>query len=208
MTSSLKVGYHGKRKIGTCQGSWVCENKNCFFRSISAENQPNRVNWTTFQGQKNLKMCNICGHIVEPEGCRACKLVDFNPFTKIATVYHLGTHKFWQQISTDKFRSFQQKQMRSKGRRMGATKMMAIEDISYQISIEIGDMYAVEELADKWSDLYRSKRVQNELDPNLSEDNSFDAVGIIIIIIYLRIYVLQVNMNTVTNTRFCGYALQ
>ena len=86
MTSSSKAGYHGKMQIGTCQGSWVCENKNCFFRSTSAENQPNRVNWKTVQGQKNLKMCNICEHIVECESCGAHKLVDFNPFTKIASV--------------------------------------------------------------------------------------------------------------------------
>ena len=31
MTSSSKAGYHGKWKIGTCQGSWVCENKKCCF---------------------------------------------------------------------------------------------------------------------------------------------------------------------------------
>ena len=108
----------------------------------------------------------------------ACKLVDFNPFTQIATVYHLGTHKCWQKITTEKIRGFQQKQMQRKGTRTGAAKAMVIEDISYQISI--GDMDMAEELADKWSDLHRSKRIQNELDPILSEDhNSFDAVGII-----------------------------
>ena len=68
--------------------------------------------------------------------------------------------------------------MQSRGNRTGAAKNMAIEDISYQISI--GDMDAAEELADKWSDLHTLKRIQNELDPILSEDhNSFDAVGII-----------------------------
>ena len=178
MTSSSKVGYHGKWKIGTCQGSWVCENKKCCFQSTSAENQPNRVNWKTVHGQKNLKMCSICEHIAECEGCGACKLVGFNPFTNIATVYHLGTHKCWQKISMDKIQHFQQKQMKSRGNRTGAAKNMAIEDISYQISI--GDMDAAEELADKWSDLCTSKRIQNELDPTLSEDhNSFDAVSII-----------------------------
>ena len=68
--------------------------------------------------------------------------------------------------------------MQRKGSRTGAAKTMAIEDISYQISV--GDTDAAEEFADKWSDLHTSKRIQNELDPNLSEDyNSFDAVGII-----------------------------
>ena len=68
--------------------------------------------------------------------------------------------------------------MQSRGNRTGAAKNMAIENISYQISI--GDMDAAEELADKWSDLHTSKRIQNELDPTLSEDhNSFDAVSII-----------------------------
>ena len=41
-------------------------------------------------------------------------------------------------------------------------------------------MNMAEKLADKWSDLHTSKRIQNELDPTLSEDhNSFDAVDII-----------------------------
>ena len=41
-------------------------------------------------------------------------------------------------------------------------------------------MDVAEKLADKWSDLHTSKRIQNELDPTLSEDhNSFDAVGTI-----------------------------
>ena len=68
--------------------------------------------------------------------------------------------------------------MQSRGNRTGAAKNMALEDISYQISI--GDMDVAEELADKWSDLCTLKRIQNELDPTLSEDhNSFDAVSII-----------------------------
>ena len=29
MTSSSKAEYHGKWKIGTCQGSWVCQNTKC-----------------------------------------------------------------------------------------------------------------------------------------------------------------------------------
>ena len=61
--------------------------------------------------------------------------------------------------------------MQSRGNRTGAAKNMAIEDISYQISI--GDMDAAEELADKWSDLHTSKRIKNELDPTLSEDPQF-----------------------------------
>ena len=85
----------------------------------------------------------------------ACKLVDFNPFTKIATVYHPGNHICWQKITTAKTRNFQQRQMQSKGTRTGPAKNMAIEEISYQIAI--GDMDAAEELADNWSDLCTSK---------------------------------------------------
>ena len=38
---------------------------------------------------------------------------------------------------------------------------------------DIGDMDVAEKLADKWSDLHTSKRIQNELDPTLSEDPQF-----------------------------------
>ena len=95
------------------------------------------------------------------------------------TVYHLDTHKCWQKKSTQiKFDTSSRSKCEAGETGQGQQKNMAIEDISYQISI--GDMDAAEELADKWSDLHTLKRIQNELDPTLSEDhNSFDAVGII-----------------------------
>ena len=41
MVTSSKSGYHGYRKIGKCQGSWVCQNPYCSFKSTSFQNQPN-----------------------------------------------------------------------------------------------------------------------------------------------------------------------
>ena len=97
MTSSSKSGYHGKQKIGTCQGSWVCENKKCCFQSTSAENQPNRVNWKTVIGQNNLKMCSICVTYCRVWRLRGTQVSGFQPiYPTLQQFYHLGIHKYWQ----------------------------------------------------------------------------------------------------------------
>ena len=50
MRTSSKSGYHGYRKIGKCEGSWVCKNPNCAFKSTSHNHQPNHINWKGVHG--------------------------------------------------------------------------------------------------------------------------------------------------------------
>ena len=176
MRTSSKSGYHGYRKIGKCEGSWVCKNPNCAFKSTSHNHQPNHINWKGVRGNRKLKLCDICDHIPEREGCSARKLIDFNPKTEEATVYHLGTHTCWKRPDTEATKLVRQLKARE-STRIGPAKEMAIEEIAARI--EAGDMDGAYEEADYWSDLRTCKRYHNEANPNYGEDvNSFDAVGI------------------------------
>ena len=96
MSTSLKTSYKGVRKVGTCHSSWKCQNPYCGFIDTPVDNQPNRVDWLTVKGKKDVKICSVCKHIAKRQGCRAHKLIDYNPKTKLAIVFHMGTHKCWK----------------------------------------------------------------------------------------------------------------
>ena len=177
MVTSSKSGYHGYRKIGKCEGSWVCNNPQCSFQLTLFNNQPNRIDWKSVQEKKHLKVCEICDHMAVWEGCGACKLIDLNPKTNEALVYHLGTHVCWNRTDTHEIQQIQKDKAES-SRRTRSEKQMAFEDIVKKITE--GDMAGAEVEADYWSDLKCAKRVHNKANPNYSEDlNSFDTVGII-----------------------------
>ena len=93
MSTSSKTSYKGVRKVCTCHGSWECQNPYCGFIDTSVDNQPNIVDWLTVKGKKDVKICSVCRHIAKRQGCGAHKLIDYNPKTKIAIVFHMGTHK-------------------------------------------------------------------------------------------------------------------
>ena len=62
MYTSFKTSYKGVRKVGTCHGSWECQNPYCGFIDTSVDNQPNRVDWLIVKGKKDVKICSICKH--------------------------------------------------------------------------------------------------------------------------------------------------
>ena len=43
MSTSSKADYKGVRKVGTCHGSWQCQNPHCGFLDTSVDKQPNRI---------------------------------------------------------------------------------------------------------------------------------------------------------------------
>ena len=106
LTSSHK-GFMGERCIGTCKGSFVCNNKACPFIMTSQCHQPNKVGWCNIHGNMNFKVCSICDHVAQHIFCSAKKLVEYDYSTRVATVYHLGTHKCWPQLSKRKSTRFE-----------------------------------------------------------------------------------------------------
>ena len=56
------------------------------------------MNWRGVHGQKNVKICQICNFIAVHETCNARKLVEYNPATNTALVYHIGMHSCFLKI--------------------------------------------------------------------------------------------------------------
>ena len=75
MLTSSKADYKGVRKVGTCHGSWECQNPHCRFLDTSVDKQPNRIDWITIKEKEDLKICSVCKHIAKSKGCGACKLI-------------------------------------------------------------------------------------------------------------------------------------
>ena len=96
MSTSSKAKYKDVRKVGTCHRSWECQNPYCRFMDTSVDKRPNRIDWITVKGKKDLKICSVYKHIAKRRGCGSCKLIDYNPKTKIAVVFHIGKHKCWR----------------------------------------------------------------------------------------------------------------
>ena len=78
MNTCFHQDLFGVCKIGYCHGSWICKNPNCTFLETSTDGQPNRVNFKRPR-VKSEKICNICDHCAEREGCSARKFVEFHP---------------------------------------------------------------------------------------------------------------------------------
>ena len=64
----------------------------CPFVGTSHEHQPNKVNWRVDPIHKGVQICKICDTYAVREGCGARKLVEFDPKSQLAIVYHLGKH--------------------------------------------------------------------------------------------------------------------
>ena len=170
------------------------------FIQINIIKQPTKQNQLEISvGEKRLKFCEICDHIAVREGCSACKLIDFNPKTNEALVYHIDTHVCWKRTDTNDTQQIHKEKAKS-SRRTGSAKQMALEDIVEKITE--CDMAGAEAEADYWSDLKHAKRVHNKANPNYGQDlNSFDAVGIIKQATDKkdRYYIYQINNGNLNN---------
>ena len=175
MSTSSKTSYKGVRKVGTCHGSWECQNPYYGFIDTSVDNQPNRVDWLTVKGKKDVKICSVCKHTAKRQGCRVRKLIDYNPKTKIAIVFHMGTWKCWKRFD-DSHIIEAHKQKKQKKPRSWPAKDMAIDDIVEVLDDLEATISDVEIEADNWTDARKAKRLQST---GRKDGKSLDAVGIV-----------------------------
>ena len=177
MLTSSREGFMGERRIGTCKGSFVCNNKACPFIRTSQFQQPNKVSWRNIRGNLNFKVCAICDHVAQRIYFGAKKLVEYDYTTRIATVYHLGIHKCWPQISSRTSGHFQHptvipEQVTGSAKEVGLWQIVRL--------IDEGDMDAADKEAEVWLDRRKVRRQMEALYPKQGMDhNSFDAVGIV-----------------------------
>ena len=167
----------GERRIGTYKGSFVCNNKACPFIITSQFQQPNKVSWCNIRGNLNFKVCVICDHVAQCIYCGAKKLVEYDYTTWIATVYHLGIHKCWPQISSRTSAHFQHPTVIPQ-QVMGSAKEVGLRQIVRLI--DEGDMDVAEKETEVWLDRRKVRRQMEALNPKQGMDhNSFDAVSIV-----------------------------
>ena len=89
MQTSSRKGFQGERKIGTCQGHFICTNRKCDQVKVGmSENQ------FCFQQVGPYKICSTCGMFIEQMGCGAMKLTEDCPVNATLVVYHHGQHKY------------------------------------------------------------------------------------------------------------------
>ena len=177
MMTSSRDGFTGERRIGTCMGSYICRYPECPFVQTSRNRAPNKVSWRIPRGRRGVRICAICDHIGEREGCGAKKLVEYDPLKQEATVYHIGKHSCWPKPDNKKRYNALRKKISEKNLR-GPAKQVGLEQISKYI--EDGDMDGAAEECETWVDRRAAERHLQYNKPTYGNDhNSFDAVGLV-----------------------------
>ena len=87
MHTSSRKGLVGKRKVGTCQGSLMCENMNR--PKLLSEGIPNMNEFTK---DSNVDVCKCCGYYVYHAYCGALKVIEYDRETSIMTILYQGEH--------------------------------------------------------------------------------------------------------------------
>ena len=176
MTTTCE-GFTGKVRIRTCMGSYVCRNKDCPFVCTSQNHAPNKVSWRIPRGQRGIRICTICDHIGEREGCGCKKLIEYEPQTSEVTVYHIGNHKCWPKVDT-RTQSNEIRKKIGENKLKGSAKEVAISQITK--FIDGGDMDGARKECNTWVDRCAVERELQYSKPSHGIDNnSFDAVGIV-----------------------------
>ena len=65
MVTSSWEGFNSERHIGTCQGSFICNNDQCPFVLTSHNAAPNRVSWRYVRGRRTQRVYNICDQVAQ-----------------------------------------------------------------------------------------------------------------------------------------------
>ena len=90
MVTCRVKGFHGKRKIGKCLGSFECSNPVCPKLLCDTDM---RANTTSFKFVGGQRTCFSCGEqVTQRKRCGARKLMQFDSMNEKLSVYHLGKH--------------------------------------------------------------------------------------------------------------------
>ena len=96
-----------------------------------------------------MRICTICDHLAEREGCGAKKMIEYDTDLKEATVYHIGGHSCWPKV-TNESRSKEIRKRIAKKNLRGSAKEVGISQISELI--EAGDMEGAARECHTWVD--------------------------------------------------------
>ena len=88
------------------------------------------------KAKRNIRICNICDQVAQCEGCGACKLIEYDYHTQLATVYHLGNHTCSLQLDQIKRNQILMKRLQKNP--TGSAKEVSLREIG--LLIESGEM--------------------------------------------------------------------
>ena len=89
MTRSSRKGLRGIRKVGSCQGSRICQNIQC--PKLQSEGVCN-VNPKEFTPDHGAYICKCCGYYAVQIFCGCRKITEYNSVTKELDVWYEGVH--------------------------------------------------------------------------------------------------------------------
>ena len=101
MSSSSRKGFNGIRKVGWCQGTMICTNKDCnFFNSCTVRNE------SYFANRDKDNVCFTCGLPGKLKLCWACKLTEYSKEAEVLTIYHTGSHTCQMKLERSRFDTY------------------------------------------------------------------------------------------------------
>ena len=176
MNSTKRLDFKGLRRVGWCEGSWVCLNEDCNFIRSSPVGEPNRSSFHIY-GKRGNRQCVTCGHYAARDKCGARKMSQYNRETGVATVYHLGKHKCCLKAKSASKRKEMSEVIDQTQGRIPPREMQRQMVQKYVVQLKWDD---AEQAAETWSDTPMVKNLLRDKDmANLPVDGStFASVGI------------------------------
>ena len=171
MRTSSRTGLVGRRKVGSCQGSYICSNKNCSY--LSTEGKPNEK---LFDYLYKKKVCRSCGVFAAQKECNAHKLIEFHQLKGICEVYHYGEHTCIPKEDKKGNDGYITEQIKKYPNL--PPKALQVQCVKEKVSQ--GDIKGAQEIGRKLADRNRVKQLRSEmLSPDQNTDHhSMEAVAI------------------------------
>ena len=93
MTTSSRLGLQGKCKVGSCQGSRICQNVDC--PKLQSKGVCN-INPKDFVSENGAFVCKSCGYYAVEIYCGCRKVTEYNKQTQELDVWYEGEHNCTQ----------------------------------------------------------------------------------------------------------------
>lgn len=90
MNSGKKKGTQVVRKIGSCQGSYICQNATC--PKLTTEGVLNRKEFKADPNGTGVAVCAVCDFYGHRVHCGCIKVTEYDPVRRTLSVFHEGKH--------------------------------------------------------------------------------------------------------------------
>jgi hypothetical protein len=166
MHSSTRRNFYGIRKIGTCEGSYICTNADCPKVKSGKD-----ANMYSFHNKGAMKICTVCGFFADRKYCGAVKMTEF--FRNGMKIYHHGDHNCLLKKNKEHSDAFIMKHL-GRNQRAGP-KELKIDTVGQCVAQ--GDFSKAREAACLMNDTRRIHHLKSKMQEYTSDGSSFEAVG-------------------------------